>query len=429
MINLPSNTFLGTLEIRHVYEFYDGPRLFNAINTVGTNYIVYWIDTDNVSDQWLFSSISEQRLKLLETKEIKLRDVFTYPEESVYKVGTPFDLEHEPDIVRLRVAELIDDILPPANFYIEKSDNSSNTIEPNISNVAISELYIKKRSGKSQPPLNAVAKITAAWSEIYKSVLRSLEFNTLGLTPIDARSGSFILRMSSPKFDECLPIIEELFNILNNVEDPYQQIMDLGINIEPIESLLAEIADGKVILQLNRDETFVADLNIDAKKATSTLSALKEHTTSYISSLKVPQANAINKVFHVVELKAGGKEIEPSDLELTTGRQVTYYVHAARMLGFLNNSNAINSAGFQFSKMNTKRRMNAAAIRFESSDCGWSWLKWSDASTICEIAANSAEEFLLQMCPTLSESTAKRRAKTLNRWLSDLTEYRFIDNN
>lgn len=425
---LPQNTVLGTLDILHVYVHYDVPRLFSAVSPVGIKYIVYWIDTDDYSDSWLYAPISSKRCKALDNKEVKLRDIFIYPEDNLFKVKTYF--EPKDSVVEvIEPSNLDDSMLPPSDFYIDlEKDGAQVKKEKSKSKHEISEVYIRSRKGKSQPPLSIVSKVTEAWSEVYSAILMSLEYSSgKGLIPIDARRGSFILRMESPKFTEAFPVIEKLFGILQSSESPYQDIVALGVNIEPIESLLSEITDGQVVFQLNKDEKYIANLNVTEARANEALTQMKDYESSYISSKKVPQANDINKVFKVIESRAEGRRIEPDTIGVSSLRQVAYYLHAARMLGYLSKSNVINSAGYQLSKMSFKRQMNATAIRFESSECGWSWLKWANASNICELDPDSAEGFLVKMCPTLSEDTAKRRAKTLRKWHLDLNKYRYID--
>ena len=80
--------------------------------------------------------------------------------------------------------------------------------------------------------------------------------------------------------------------------------------------------------------------------------------------------------------------------------------------------------GYQFSRLSKVDQMNIAAIRFESSDCGWAWLKWAGKSTLEELEPDSAQDFLLEMCPSLSSDTAIRRSKTLKKWQIELAIYR-----
>tara|TARA_R110000772_G_scaffold268718_1_gene397935 strand:+ start:21714 stop:23009 length:1296 start_codon:yes stop_codon:yes gene_type:complete len=422
---LPNSAYFGKLEIFHVYEYYEGPRLFSAINGVGTCYIAFWIGSNDESDEWLYAPVTSDRLKELEQSKIKLRDVFIYPNDLVFKVETFFDDRVLSQVQQCLPSSLTDKILPPSTFYIEMSDNLSKTYIVD-SEEDITELYIKQFAGRLSPDLASISKVSDAFSSLYQSVLKSLDIRNKSLTPIDARRGSFILRLKAPNIHECLPIIKTIFAILNEEQNPFPRLMELGIDISAIETLLEEVIDGKAKIQFGLENKFEAELNISKENALESLSQLKDQSSSLISSSLVPQANDLSKVFKVVELKSKGEFITPSSINLTTERQVAYYLHAARVLGLLSRNNAINSVGYQFVTMSHEQRMNIAAIRFESSDCGWAWLKWNDKKSVDELDPTTATAFLIEQCPSLSKNTAERRAKTLSMWQRELKGFRVI---
>ncbi|GLX79189.1 hypothetical protein tinsulaeT_25290 [Thalassotalea insulae] len=421
---LPNTPYFGKLEISHVYEYYEGPRLFNATNGAGNNYIAFWIDTDNESDHWLYSSISEEKLELLNSAKIKLRDIYTYPEDILFRVRTFFNPNMHSEIVALSPNQVTEEILPPSDFYLEKSDTGQETFEvKSLEN--ISELYVRGSTNKTKPTLGAVAKVSDAFSNLYKSILKKLDYTPSPLIPVDARTGSFIIRLKSPKIKECIPIISQVFKILNENDDPFPALNEIGADIGAIENLLEEVIDGKVRIQFSQEDLFEAELNISEEKARSALSTLKDQSSSLISSALVPQANDLYKVFKVVELKSKGDFITPQSIDLTTDRQVAYYLHAARMLGLLAKNNSIQSVGYQFEKLSKDQKMNIASIRFESSECGWAWLKWANKKTLEELDPDTATQFLIEQCPSLSKDTAERRAKTLKKWQIELAKFRF----
>jgi hypothetical protein len=67
--------------------------------------------------------------------------------------------------------------------------------------------------------------------------------------------------------------------------------------------------------------------------------------------------------------------------------------------------------------------MRLLASQFLSSNVGSSWLKWSNVNDLSDIQSDSAYQFLIEVCPSLSENTAKRRAKTLKSWLEVFLQY------
>ncbi|AAZ24264.1 DUF6575 domain-containing protein [Colwellia psychrerythraea] len=420
---LPKSAYFGNLEIFHVYEYYEGPKLFSAVNGVGTYYIAFWIGSNDDGDEWLYAPVSDQRLIELEQSKIKLRDVFIYPNDLVFKVETYFNEDITSQVQQYSASQLTDEILPPSTFYIELTDNLSKSFQVEDGE-DVTELYIKRFAGRLAPNLASISKVADAFSSLYLEILKSLKIRNKSLTPLDARPGSFILRLKSPNIKECLPVIKTIFNILNEEQNPFPKLLELNIDVSTIETLLEEVIDGKVKIQFGLAEKFEAELNISKEKALESLEQLKEQSSSLISSLLVPQANNLSKIFHAVELKSEGRFITPSLLNLTTERQVAYYLHAARTLGLLSKNNAINSVGYQFSTMSYAQKMNIVAIRFESSDCGWAWLKWSNKKSVDELDPSTATAFLIEKCPSLSKNTAERRAKTLSMWQRELKPFR-----
>lgn len=421
---LPKSSYFGTLEIVTVYEYYDGPRLFSAVNKVGSYYIAFWIDSNDLSDEWLYAPISHERLRNLEAGCIKLRDIFTYPDDLLFRVTTYFENSFHSSLQVLPLTDLTDDILPPSDFYIDVAAEHSKTIcSISQESFLVSELYIKRASGRDNPNIRTVGKVSDAFGGLYKAVLSSLSFKDKALTPIDARPGSFILRLKAPHIKECLPRVIEVFQALDS-DDPYSKLIEMCVDTGTVEEFLEEVIDGDVIIKFGLEDNYEAELNISQDKAIKALALIKDSSSSYVSSLYVPQANDLTKVFKVVCLKANGEFITPEKLGLTTDRQVIYYMHAARMLGLLSNNNSINSAGFQFSALNESEKMLTASVYFESSRCGWAWLKWSGKTKLEQLDPHTAADFLIDMCPSLSESTAVRRAKTLAKWQQDMVGVR-----
>lgn len=80
---LPQSTFLGKLKIYEVYDFYDGPKLFSVLNTVGTIYLVFWADQDSTKNYWLYTPVSKKRLHEIKHGKISVREAFIKPEDGI----------------------------------------------------------------------------------------------------------------------------------------------------------------------------------------------------------------------------------------------------------------------------------------------------------------------------------------------------------
>lgn len=419
MYPLVQQTGFGTLEIHKVYEEYDGPKLFSAVNALGLYFLVYWIDELEDSDVWLYIPMSERRLLNIESGERTLRDAFLYPEEnSIFRVTTKFDGSKN-DIKLVTAEQIVEDELPPIDYRIqeiaEEAFEDKNQI---ISH----EVHIARPSRRGALNLNSISKVLDAWSSIYDELLRTVDAKAVDqLIPVDARPGSFTLRVASKRYEETSPAIEDFFDILANSEDIHLTLLGRGIDIEVVKDFLALMVDSAYDFKI----TPLADIGsqhfLSKSQAEMILNKLNESELTYLSSLRVPQADDLYRVFAVIEAKANGFDVNEHTLGITP-RQVAYYKHAARTLGYLNSMNQPTSAAMQFNMLTQEQKLQSAAMRFQSSDCGWTWISWSGGRTLLDIEDGSGLAFLLACVPSLNENTAQRRSKTLNSWLKIFKE-------
>jgi hypothetical protein len=90
---LPTDSFLGNLELLEVYVFYDSPRLFACQNLSGQIFIAVWIDETANADIWLYVSVSPNRFLAIRSGYIDLHEAYAKAEEidGLYKVTTYHD--------------------------------------------------------------------------------------------------------------------------------------------------------------------------------------------------------------------------------------------------------------------------------------------------------------------------------------------------
>lgn len=75
-----SNSTFGEVEILEVYDFYDQPLLFSAIDRLNRLYFVYNFEGDLTIDRWLMVSVSEDRLKAIRKGGVDIRSALANPE-------------------------------------------------------------------------------------------------------------------------------------------------------------------------------------------------------------------------------------------------------------------------------------------------------------------------------------------------------------
>jgi hypothetical protein len=137
-----------------------------------------------------------------------------------------------------------------------------------------------------------------------------------------------------------------------------------------------------------------------------------------LKDIDVPQADSLQTVGNLVALISSGIEAK-SDLESHLGivsREIDYYLTAARILGFLDDSKKICELGRQYcdeTSLAKKRMLMRQAIRdtaFGRALLAYISEKAIDGSTV---------KAFLRESTNLSESTASRRAKTIVKWFRD----------
>ena len=115
-----------------------------------------------------------------------------------------------------------------------------------------------------------------------------------------------------------------------------------------------------------------------------------------IDSIKILQANDIGKVLDVVKMIGEGTLLIPENIDgLTTERQVQYYKSAAYALGLATKDNRLTPAGYFINSL----------------------------QYMTELKPETAKKFLTGSVPDLNKITAKRRASTLAKWLTELQPY------
>jgi len=137
-------------------------------------------------------------------------------------------------------------------------------------------------------------------------------------------------------------------------------------------------------------------------------------TAPTVRSIDIPQADDLHVVFHLVELVATGREVRPEDLGVVK-RQVQYYSHAARILGFLDDDGEPTPIGRRLIALDGRSRIREAAIGFAQSSVGRAWAAWAGRPAR-DLCAETAERFV-QTVSDLESSTVRRRAMTLRAWV------------
>ena len=415
---LPAGTPLGNLHILEVWDFYDVPRLFVAQSASRSTYVVFWTAQTDHSDEWLYAAVSDIRLEGIRSGKIALREAFASPEDDcVFVVTTESDgsarvtpirpTEIEPtklpaadDMVRLRVDEAIEVHTTPS------------THQASIHSVARG----------LEIPFDAVTDVLGVWRALFVGTMEALGA-TGALTPVAARVGSFAvtLRVDDPNItDAVLTRIADALEIIEREADA-GHLMELGVDLSALVELLEVLQQYAVRLEIRKDERDLIFSPTTRPGAERLNRSIREGRL--LDTADIPQADEIERVFRVLELKAENSDVTSYTLGVV-GRQVSYYKQACRLLGYLDDANELTAAGHQLVRLDPPDRLRTTAIQFEQSECGFAWLRWSGVRHLPEVAEDTATRFL-EEASLLGRTTAPRRASTLRAWYRVLVPFHY----
>lgn len=135
MTLVPANdTVLGLLQISEVFFEYDGPRLFLAQNRAGNLYLANCVDEDEDegTETYLYVSVSSERMNLVRSGYLTLRDAFTHAEDSfVYDITAQYGVSEPHNQLRtVPVNEIPDEWLPLADARLEVATETLPSFDP-----------------------------------------------------------------------------------------------------------------------------------------------------------------------------------------------------------------------------------------------------------------------------------------------------------
>ncbi|TBM14375.1 hypothetical protein EYY83_12235 [Hafnia alvei] len=426
------NTFLedscyGPLYLKNIYEFFEEPRFFSVTNEVDCLFIVYWIGDEDDFDKWLIIPISKERLEHLERKRIDINSALTYQESKhYYQVNIPYDDSEKPAFIKFESADIRSSIkLPKTNLYISGVTPVLDTGKLGQQlQFSTHEIHVEKSSKSTLPlELSGVSKVFDFFNGFYNSVLDAFDQKD-SMKPVSARPGSFVLAFQADKMESIEPLLKGLHSTLINRADIENFIIKNKIDAQCLNTLFQSVIDTSSDFELKNNNTEEIILNVRKVDAEFYIKKLARLSSVSVSGIQVPQANIITKVFEIVVLKWQGKllNLESTGLD---ARHVLYYIHAARLLGFISDNGSVTALGQQLAeaKDDEERCLRIAAKSFESSHCGWAWITWCEVANLRELDPKTAEPFLLANCTSLSKATIRRRASTLRQWCEELKPF------
>lgn len=424
MMTLPNDTYLGRLTFFEIYEDFFGPKCFSVKDELQQLYLVYWSGDyeDGKYTKWVYMPVSQKILDELLREEYSFHKAFS---NSKRLLIVSINSNGKTTIEPLSSPNHHFVNLPPVDFSIDVSEIQFVAPESKWD----FNLRIAKKSGNGSPADSAVTKVLDAFGEIIRSLMRNEHNKQPTIYPLTAGYSSFDVKLGTSNQERAAVAIELLETILsgdaNNIEE---KLDELGMDPYRLKDLLDIVNSEKLELTLKSktSDTLKKPITIGSNNLLPVIKKLEESTTILIDSLKVPQANCLDRVVDIVKLRVNGEELKHELIEgITSDRQVQYHTHAARCLGLLNNNNTITAAGRVLAQKTSKvAQYQYLADRVESSDFGWAWMKWAKVENITDLDPDSAEIFIRECVRGLRRTSIIRRASSLSSWITILKKYR-----
>lgn len=419
---LPKDTFLGRLSFFEIYDDFFGPKCFSVKDELERLYLVYWSGDydDGLTSKWLYMPVSPKILDELLREEYSFHQAFSKSKQLMVMCTYAQELNRSTTLEPLNSESNVN--LPPKEFSIELDEIQSIAPESKWD----FNLRIAKKGGGS-PDDDSVTKTLAAFGEIIKSLMKDRHNTSPNMYPFNAKYSSFDVKLGSSNQERAGVAIELFSSILEDKDTIEEKLEEYEIDPYRFKDLLDIVNMDKLELTLKSKTSDILKepVRVSSASLLPIIKKLEKSTKTFIDSSKVPQANCLDRVITIVEHRVKGGELKHELIEgIGSDRQVDYHTHAAKCLGLLESNNTVTTAGrFLAQKQNKTAKYQFLADRFESSDFGWAWMKWSNVSSIKDIEPSSAEKFVKERVKGLGGSSIARRASSLASWATILKEY------
>lgn len=419
-------TRFGTMKPEQVLYEFDGPRIFTFRDSTAALCLAYLSEElDDGSERFIVAPTSHDYISELRAGRLSVREALTSQWMWVVDRDRAGKLSSAWAVV---VGELHPDALPEPSvaLYAEQHSGSIELADlPASANIRLHVDHLGVDKGLLMEPLLDAVK--GIFHLVLRFFERMLPENKPALKYSSAASGS--LRISASLSvehgvdDSTLAAIAQKFrqeslNVTHSESVDEWKVLLLLLDRCRVTAKLDFLLDDQPFT-VDLDSNFLRHMRSQLRKSTGRSAPKK------LLSEVIPQANDLQKVIKAVRFMNEKFSIDPSDLGVSTPRQVLYYRHAARLLSLMDENSALTNAGKHLLKLTPEAQLSALCLHFETSDVGRSWLDWKSADSILELSPDSAQSFLASSAIGLSAETLRRRASTLETWLQTLKPHHY----
>ncbi|MGB3422724.1 MAG: hypothetical protein WBA52_20285 [Dolichospermum sp.] len=242
-------------------------------------------------------------------------------------------------------------------------------------------------------------------------------------TPAQAIPGSWTIILHLDISDHQSNLLANAIKSLSSAEDAKNEINSSIVN--SWQDCVAKLKENELRVNLavssnNPELYFVNSIS------TEDIPKVEESVQQNIRVLSrdIPQADNLERVldfaYLLTQYPSSPSILRQKFLEIDAlhERQYWYYRRAAEILGLANERQEPTASCYILYRLQNEAKKRFLAYQFISSNIGAAWFSWQNANDLSDIQPESATQFLLEVCPKLSETTVKRRADTLKSWLN-----------
>lgn len=170
MAFLPTSTILGNLRLLEVYDYYDIPRSFSAVNNVGQVFIVINYDQYDDATNWYYLPVSAVRFNQLKTASLDIRQAFIQAELGfIWDVSVNY-LNGTSAIQHLTVQNIDLSNLPEQGELLLRSTSEQDYISDKLLPVALSSgkesldfrFVFKRQEDRAIAPLRHLGNVAVS---------------------------------------------------------------------------------------------------------------------------------------------------------------------------------------------------------------------------------------------------------------------------
>lgn len=406
----------GTLYYHNVYNYYDEPLIFSAMNEYEQLFFCYSLGCDDSDDRWIIIPTSSEKLNELEQKDISV--VKMIKQSSTSKVLlVKINLDNNNINEEFVLSKKLTYKMPKDDYYIRENINYDGKRKYSH------KIRIAKVNEK-----DIISEILNQASDVFTEFCRHyLEKHNLSVKffPQDAVKGSFVYRIktTTKQLDEFNSIGYQLLQEITTPKCFMSAINDKKIDLRIVRKLFEIIAVNDLVIQFIDENSTNNILNLSAEYAKRMIPEIDDKLGIYLDSTMVPQADNLMRIKKYLSIVDNQRVVTAEELGVHH-RQVSYYRDACRMLSLIHDYSILTPLGQKMNSLNSEVEFIELIKRqFEETDCGALWMLNQKVSSIVEINEESATEFLIENCNGLSESTSRRRAQTLKSWVKKFKEF------